>query len=172
MGRRFACVLFLTACVLVSCNGSQGLKSDGGAGRVGDRGPLGSKAGAGQSGASSGGGASPLGGSGVSAGPGIPCGSVRCAATGTLAACCVDAATSMCGVEDKSLGIACGVPAVADPRCPVVKVDFVGATIMFKGCCTAEGICGGFNLGSPCAVVAIAAEDDAGVTPNPQQHCN
>jgi hypothetical protein len=83
----------------------------------------------------------------------------------------VDAASGTCGVEDKLIGISCGVPAVADPRCPMVKVDLAGSAIMFEGCCSADGFCGGFNLGSPCAVVAIA-DDDGGVTLRRRQKCN
>src|SRR2546426_1026255 len=127
MNRRLAYVLFFAASVLLSCDGGQRSKGDGGAGGVSGHGLAGSTHSAGQGGASRSGGsgatdASPFGST-------VQCGSNRCTATGTLAACCANAATSTCGVEDKLVGIACGAPAVADPRCPMVLVDLAGTAI-------------------------------------------
>jgi hypothetical protein len=92
----------------------------------------------------------------------ITCGSATCRATAMFAACCVDATHGKCGVENETVGVACGVPAVADPGCPPVRIVFGGTSISAQGCCTARGLCGGFNLGSPCALVPVSDENDAG----------
>ena len=98
----------------------------------------------------------------------ITCGSATCRATAMFAACCVDAAHGKCGVENETVGVACGVPAIADPGCPPVRIVFGGTAISAQGCCTARGVCGGFNLGSPCALVPVSDQDDAGTARAPR----
>ena len=92
----------------------------------------------------------------------ISCGAATCRATAMFAACCVDATHGTCGVENETVGVACGVPAIADPDCPPVRIVFGGNSISAQGCCTSRGVCGGFNLGSPCALVPLPNDDDGG----------
>jgi hypothetical protein len=88
-----------------------------------------------------------------------------------FAACCVDATHGTCGVQNETVGVACGVPATADPGCPPVNIMFAGASITAQGCCTASGVCGGFNLGSPCALVSVGDDADGGDAP-PARACH
>jgi hypothetical protein len=88
-----------------------------------------------------------------------------------FAACCVDATHGTCGVQNETVGVACGVPATADPDCPPVNIMFAGSSITAQGCCTAHGVCGGFNLGSPCALVSVGDDADGGDAP-PARACH
>jgi hypothetical protein len=166
---RFRCILVLATGLVAtaSCDGSSGHPAgitgdpDAGSKTSPEHGPAASAAKDAQVAGDSGGGGAQS----------IVCGSAKCVGSATFAPCCVDASRGTCGVENKALGVACGVPAVADPACPAVAVGFAGATVMVKGCCTPSGVCGGFNLGSPCAPVPPSVEDDAGRVPDAPRTC-
>ncbi len=118
----------------------------GGGSTAGTGGAGGSTAGTG------GGGGSGSGGTGGMAAPTLACGTATCKGAGLLRPCCVDEATSTCGVMGSGLvNIPCGIPAVPDPACPD-KPAAMGSTA--KGCCTADHVCGSTLAGSPCIYVA------------------
>ena len=99
--------------------------------------------------------------------PVVTCGSTTCSGSPMFSACCVDAATGTCGVENKFVGIACGVPAVANPSCPDVSVDFAGAAIMVQGCCTPSAVA----AVSTCRFyrVALVPQSNPRTTPAPRR---
>jgi hypothetical protein len=172
--RVWTAVLALSAVLALGCGGDDdGDDSSGGAGST-----AGSGAGAGGGGtggtagttAGTGGGTSGTGGTGGSAPMGVMCGTQMCTGSGFLQACCVDMATSTCGLMNSTFGIACGKPGVADPACPMQSISFMGVQgLTLTGCCTTDGMCGGFAMGSPCAVVPDlgGGDDDAGAAPAP-----
>src|SRR5262249_19200194 len=99
----------------------------------------------------------------------VACGTKMCEGQGLFRACCVDEASSTCGVQNTMLNVECAPPGVADPKCPAVPTR-TGGTAM--GCCASDGMCGFFTRGSPCislsgqdagAPISCGTDNDAGL---------
>jgi hypothetical protein len=135
-----------------SGGGASGNSGGGGMSSSGSGGM--SSSGSGGMSSSGSGGMSSSGSGGSMASPPVECGTATCKSMGYFRACCVDEATSTCGVQNTMLHVECAPPGEPDPKCPD-RPAAMNQTA--KGCCASDGVCGVFLRGSPC--ISLAGQD-------------